>query len=233
MIKTIGIIGALDYEIELITKDIENKEVIEKAGRIFNKGNIKDKTIVSVVCGVGKVNAALCTQAMIDNFNPDIIINSGVSGSLSKEVKILDIVVADKLYQHDVDVTKFGYKLGQLPGLEKEYVETDIEISNKIYDIAKLESIENQIHKGAIATGDQYIADNDKKVSIIENFSAITVEMESAAIGQVCKINSVPFAILRTISDNAEESSTLEFDEFAKKAAITGSKIILKFIKKI
>ncbi len=227
----IGVIAALDYEIELITEALVNKSSTVIGGKSFVSGTYGDNEIITVVCGIGKVHAAFTTQAMIDNFKPDMIINSGVSGCLSKELGICDIVVANKLCQHDVDLTPAGYNKGRIPGFDSEFFIPDADIAKRIYDLAVKNVSGSKVIMGTIATGDQLIASSEVKANIIENFSADTVEMESASIAQICQLNDVKYGIIRTISDNADEGANEDFDEFAKKAAVIGAKVILDFIK--
>ncbi len=227
----IGIIGALDYEVQIITEALENKSSSVIGGRTFVSGTYGGNDVVTVVCGIGKVNAAFTTQAMIDAFHPDVIINSGVSGGLSKNLKICDIVVANKLCQHDFDATPAGYSKGLIPGLDSAFFTPDADIAKRIYELALKNVSGSKVIMGTIATGDQLIASSEVKEDIIGNFAADTVEMESAAIAQICELNDVKYGIIRTVSDNADEDANEDFDEFAKRAAVISAKVIIDFIQ--
>ncbi|MBQ3692018.1 MAG: 5'-methylthioadenosine/adenosylhomocysteine nucleosidase [Clostridia bacterium] len=224
----IGIIGAMQIEIDGIKALMENSVTINISGIEFVKGSISGKSIVTAVCGIGKVFSAVCAQTMILGFNPDVIINMGVAGTLTDELSIGDVAVADKVVQHDIDTTALGDEPGLISGLNVVYIPTDDKISGILAESVK--EIGLKCKTGTIATGDCFINDNNKKQSIIDNFSAIACEMEGGAIAQACYINNVPFSILRAISDGGDENSHLDYSSFLKKAAEASIEVIKKFI---
>ena len=218
---TIGIIGAMDCEVSALKQKLENLEEIKHGNLQINLGTFYGHKIVLVKSGIGKVNAALCTQYIIDKFNPDYIINTGIAGGIAENLKVGEIVVGEKLVQYDFDVTAFGYAKGYLcTGIESDkptYFNSDEGL------MAKLERISDEkvkIHKGIIASGDSFISDLERKKEIHNLFNATAVEMEGCAIAQTSNANNIPFVVIRAISDladnNATESYTFSEDEIAK-----------------
>lgn len=225
----LGIIGAMDVEVQQIKEKITNPVITDIAGISFVNGLIEDVMVCVAQCNPGKVNAALCTQAMIDNFDVDKIINIGVACSLSKDVIIKNIVVANDVCEYDIDITALGEPRGYINGLGKIKIDTDFEISEKIAKIAT--DLGETVHLGTIASGDTFIADNELKSMISTTFNAICGEMEGAAIGHVCNANEIPFAVLRSISDGGDENSLIDYPAFKKIAADKSTAIILKYIE--
>ncbi len=237
MSKVIGLIGAMDVEVELITNELQNVETKVLAGKKFHKGMIDGVEVVAVVSGIGKVNAAMCTQKMIDEYNPQIIINSGIAGSLKSNIKIADIVIADKLCQHDLDITLGEYEggkyqPGQLSVDKSPFLTASKSLVKQLYDIAASEIGEDKVFIGTIATGDQFVYSTERKDFITKYFDGSAVEMESGSIAYVCQENNVDYAVLRAISDNADEDAPTTFDEFAEQAAHRGANIFINFVKK-
>lgn len=221
----IGIIGAMEEEISsLIDKmNTEKKEI--KANMEFNYGSIMGKMVVVVTSGIGKVNAAICTQILIDDFGVDCIINVGVAGGIRRDIYPGDVVIADTLVQHDVDTSVFGDKIGQIPRLDT----FDFRCDKKLVERA-LESCTNiKEHKsfvGTIVSGDQFIADKDKIMWLEKEFGALACEMEGASIAQVCYLNKIPFVVIRSVSDNANNGAHIEYEKF-KDTAVENSINIL------
>ncbi len=226
----IGIIGAMQVEIDGLKALMENEVTINISGIEFVKGEILGKTVVTAVCGIGKVFSAVCAQTMILGFKPDVIINTGVAGSLSDELSIGDIAIADRVVQHDIDTTALGDEPGLISGLNLVYIPTDTKISSILMD--SVEELGLHCEVGTIATGDCFINDNEKKQSIIDKFSAIACEMEGGAIAQACYINDVRFSIIRAISDGGDENSHTDYSAFMKKAAETSIEVIKMFISR-
>ncbi len=224
----IGIIGAMQIEIDGIKALMEDSVTINISGIEFVKGKIYGKNVVTAVCGIGKVFSAVCAQTMILGFSPDVIINTGVAGTLTDELSIGDVAIADKVVQHDIDTTALGDEPGLISGLNIVYIPTDDNITGILSESVK--ELGLNCKTGTIATGDCFINDNEKKKSIIDKFSAIACEMEGGAIAQTCYINNVPFSILRAISDGGDENSHLDYSAFLKKAAETSIEVIKKFI---
>ena len=225
----LGIIGAMDVEIDAVKKKIENSVVTKLAGCEFVCGFIDSVMVCVACCNPGKVNAALCTQAMIDNYDIDSIINLGVGCSLSSDVAVKNIVIAENVCQYDIDITALGEPRGYINGLNEIKIETNKEISDKLARAAV--SSGEKIRRGTVASGDTFIASGDLKAMINEHFGAICGEMEGGAIGHVCRANGIPFAVLRTVSDGGDENAQLDYPTFKKIAAEKSTAIVLKFIE--
>ena len=223
----IGIIGAMDIEVDILKEHMEEAVKETVSGVEFVSGTLFGHKAVVAKCGVGKVNAALCTEAMIIAYRPDLIINTGVAGALSEELSVLDVVIAKSTVQHDFEIPVFGYPRGQVPGIDVIKIPTDSAISLAIEGIVK--GLGVRCRYGTVASGDQFISATEKKTDIAEAFSALACEMEGASIGQVCYLNKVPFTIIRAISDSSDKGG-MDYDEFAEKAAHLSSKIVEEFI---
>ncbi len=228
----IGIIGAMDVEVDGIKKNIEDCKTEEISGIKFCYGKMYGKDIVVAKSGEGKVNSAMTTQTMIMRFNPEFIINSGVAGGLHPDMKVMDIAIADSVCQHDFDISPLGYKPGYIPQVEQVEMKCDNDLNSVIEKCAK-KVCNNSIYKGIIASGDQFIASDAQRNKIKNIFSAIAAEMEGASIGHVCTLNNTKFTVLRVISDNADGSADMSFDVFAKKASDISINIMLEFLKEI
>ncbi len=228
MSNMIGIIGAMDIEVNGIISDMTNTKTEEFSGMKFVSGELFDKRVVVCKCGIGKVFAGICAQTMILKYSPKIIINSGVAGALDEELSVLDAVVATSVVQHDMDTSPLGDPVGLISGINVVRIDTDDNVSKCLENSAK--ELEIAVKRGVIASGDQFIANPQKKEYIKNTFGASACEMEGASIGQVCYINKIPFSIIRTISDGkGEVLDYLTFSELAAKQAI---KIIKNFINK-
>lgn len=223
----IGIIGAMKIEIDNLIEDLKEKEVATFAGRNYFSGIINNISVVIVESGIGMVNAAIATQIMIDKFAPDYIINTGIAGSLDTNVHIKDVVVATDAVQHLFDVSKYGYPLGQIPNKNVFSFESD----KYLLEIISGLSLENiSIHHGRIVSGDKFISDDIHKTFLKNTFNALCAEMEGASIAHVCFDNNIPFIIIRSISDNADDNASISYDEFEKIAADTSKTLTLKLI---
>lgn len=226
----IGVIGAMKIEISAIEEKMTDKKIKEIAGIRFINGMLNGKEIVAAVCGIGKVAAAICTQAMIMEYSPCCIINTGVGGSLSKKLSICDVVIAETLVQHDMDTTAIGDVPGLISGLNIVDIPAD---KGVVEDLLKsAEATENsKVIRGKIASGDRFIADNKSKDFIVSTFGADVCEMEGAAIAQTCYSNSIPFGVVRAISDCADGSSHMDYAQFLPLAAANAAQIIENFVK--
>ena len=182
-------------------------------------------------CGIGKVFAAICTEAMILKFNPDYIINTGVAGTLTNALSIGDVAISQSVVQHDMDTSPIGDPKGLLSGMNIINIPADEYLSSLAKEVIKEQKI-NCI-KGVIASGDQFIASKTQKDLIVSEFSAIACEMEGAAVGHVCFVNKVKFLILRAISDSADNSSHMDYPTFLKMASENSTKVTLELIKRI
>lgn len=228
----IGIIGAMESEVTAIYDQMTSKEIVEYNGIKFYKGQLSGKDVVVIQCGIGKVNAALCTQLLILKFGVEKIINTGIAGAVGKGLNIYDFVVSTSAVYHDFDTTFFGYKLGQVPGMPETF-EADskmVEVALSAFGNSDL-SKEHKITKGLIASGDQFIAGGEKKAFIVSNFQPMCVEMEGCAIAHTCFKNKVPFVIVRCMSDCADDTVETSYDE--AKASVLSSTMLLSFIKEI
>lgn len=214
----LGIIGAMQEEVETLLARMENKEELRKAGSRFFSGKLEGLDVVVVQCGVGKVNAAMCTQVLCDLFEVTHLVNTGIAGSLSAELDIADLVVSQDAMYHDVDAVHFGYPFGKVPGMDVVAFPADDTMIRYAFDAA--ESV-NPGHTriGRVATGDKFVADKTTKDTIIANTQGICTEMEGAAIAQTAYRNGVPFVILRAISDKADDSAEMDYPTFERIAA--------------
>lgn len=228
----IGIIGAMDSEVATLFARMTAKEKINLNNLTFYKGKLYNKDVVVVKCGIGKVNAALCTQLMILNFKVSKIINTGIAGAVGEGLKIYDFVVSTEAVYHDFDVQFFGYKLGQVPGMPETF-RADPSLINAAKQAFEQTDFANKLKlsQGRIASGDQFISGNEKKASIISNFHPQCVEMEGCAIAQACYANKVPFVIIRCMSDAADDSVKETYSE--ETAAKLSSNFLLEVIKQI
>ena len=224
----IGIIGAMKMEIDNLKEAMTDTTVSTYSGVEFVKGNIDGKEVVAAVCGIGKVFAAICAEAMILKFDVDMIVNIGVAGSLTKDLSVLDIAVAKNVVQHDMDTSAIGDPVGLLSGINTIFLDANKSMNEVLCKCIEEKEISYKL--GTIATGDQFIAKKEQKDLIKSRFEAIAAEMEGGSIGHVCFINNVPFAILRSISDS--EGGAMDYETFAEKAAVQSIEVVLDFIKK-
>ncbi len=220
----IGIIGAMKIEIDTIREKTENKKTETIGGIEFVSGLLNGKEIVTAVCGIGKVSAAMCAQIMILRYSPDYIVNTGVAGTLTDALSVGDVAIAENVVQHDMDTTPLGDKPGLISSLGLVQMPCGEQLVKKLTKVAG--EIGVKTVKGTIASGDQFICDPAVKERIVSVFGAIACEMEGAAIGQVCCSNSVPFAVVRAISDSADGSAEMSYAEFLPKAAATAARMI-------
>lgn len=223
----IGIIGAMDEEVQQIVNVMEVQKVESKASMTFNMGKLSGKDVVIVRSGIGKVNAAVCTQILVDDFDVDYVINTGIAGSLKSEIDIADIVISDDVLHHDMDASGFGYALGQIPRMETLSFKADEKLINLAKESCSHVIPDVGVHIGRIVSGDQFISDKMVKDKIVSNFSGYCTEMEGAAIAQAAYLNNVPFLILRAISDKADDSATMDYPTFEAQA-IKHSVLLIK-----
>lgn len=231
--KKIGIIGAMDEEVHIIKGQMQDVTIKNIASMEFYEGRFQGKEVVVVRCGIGKVNAAVCTQILADLYQVDAVINTGVAGSLRNEIDIADIVLSTDTLQHDVDATGFGYGLGVIPRMESSIFLAD----QKLLDLAKevcAEVIpEVGVHTGRVVSGDQFISDNSKKTWLVDNFEGYCTEMEGAAIAHTAYLNEIPFLIIRAISDKADHSAEMSYSEFEELAISHTVKLLNRLIAKL
>ncbi|MDD2958807.1 MAG: 5'-methylthioadenosine/adenosylhomocysteine nucleosidase [Lachnospiraceae bacterium] len=216
--KKTGIIGAMDVEVAVLKKDMKVRKVCRAAGMEFCEGELKGREVVVVRSGIGKVNAAVCTQILIDRFQVDAIINTGIAGSLNAEINIGDVVISTDVVHHDMDAVNFGYPLGQIPQMDVFSFQADEALAQTAARVCEKVNPEIKVFRGRIVSGDQFIADKETKNRIVENFHGFCTEMEGAAIAQASYLNQVPFVIVRAISDKADDSAAMDYPAFEKKA---------------
>lgn len=228
----IGIICALSIEVEGLAQLLENKEEKTYAKMKFISGTINGKDVVMTECGIGKVNAAMSTQVMIDKYNPSVIINSGIAGSVSRKLKIGDIVISDDCVQHDFDGTQMGDPKGLIQYNDEKRIDIPVSktVAQKLFEACK--NIENtNVLCGRIATGDIFVAEKSMRSAIANEFDALACEMEGGAIAQVCYRNGVECAVLRCISDDFDENQFMDFMEFRVIAADKSMAAIKNFLE--
>lgn len=214
----IGIIGAMDEEVKILQERMETHKVMSKASMEFHSGTLYGKDVIIVRSGIGKVNAAICAQVLIDKFKVEGIINTGVAGSLRNEINIGDIVLSEDALQHDVDARGFGYPLGVIPRMEESIFAADDKMLDLAMETCREVNPDIQVFQGRIITGDQFISEQKKKKSLAETFHGYCTEMEGAAIAQVAYLNKIPYLVIRAISDKADNSAEMDYSEFEMKA---------------
>lgn len=219
MMKKTGIIGAMEIEVEQLKKDMEISRTVKKAKMEFFEGMLKGKPVVVVRSGIGKVNAAVCTQILVDEFQVDTVINTGIAGSLNADINIGDIVISKDVLHHDMDAVNFGYPLGQIPQMDVFSFEADQELADLAEQVCRRVNPEVSVFRGRIVSGDQFIAEKSVKERLITNFGGYCTEMEGAAIAQTAYLNQIPFVILRAISDKADDSASMDYPTFERQAA--------------
>lgn len=230
--KTYGIITAMQEEMQEIENIMENIEKIEIYNLSFIKGEINNSKVVLVESGVGKVNAARTTQILIDNFNIEAVINVGSAGAANDKLNIGDIVIGKSLVQHDFDITAFGHPKGYISNAG-QYFNSDNQLIEQMKNaMKKLDNIDFNILIGRIASGDIFCTDMNMKEKIRNKFEADAIEMEGAAIAQVCQLDNIPFIVVRGISDSPNGNNNITFEQYLEKASQRCAQIIEKFFEK-
>lgn len=226
----LAIMGAMEEEIEPLLAHFKNVNVVEFANNKYYEANYNGLDIVIAYSKIGKVFASLTATTMIEKFGCDTLLFSGVAGAINPELKIGDLIIADKLCQHDLDITAFGHPNGFVPG-GSVFVET----SDKLRDIAKEVAKENDLKviEGTIATGDQFVHSVERKDFIESTFKADALEMEGASVAVICDALNVPFFVLRAISDSADGGADIDFDEFLKSSAVNSANYLIKIVDKL
>lgn len=229
--NNIGIIVAMQEELDEVLKIMENVEEKSIYNITFIEGNIGKKHIIAVKSGVGKVNAARTTQILIDRLDVKAVINVGSAGALNPSLNIGDIVIANKVIQHDFDITAFNHEKGFITGVG-DYIECDKAILGKLKEIIyNMHDTTYKATTGVIASGDIFCTDVEMKNKIYSKFNAECVEMEGAAIAQVCYLDNIPFAVIRSISDSPNGNNAIVFDEFVKLASKRCANILNELLK--
>ena len=213
----IGIIGAMAPEVEELISCLEDHRTARVSGVDYHEGFLDGHHVVVAQCGIGKVNAATCSAAMVLRYAPRLVVNTGVAGALATGIKPGDTVIADRLCQHDMDTTPVGDPKGLISGTGKIYFDTDTRAVNILAEEAERLGMKTVV--GIIASGDQFIASREERERIIREFSASACEMEGGAIAQVCYLNSTPCVVIRAISDSADGEASVDYPTFLAEAA--------------
>ncbi len=222
----IAIIGAMEIEVNRIQSLVENPVRTVISGCTYVSGRLNGIDAVVVQCGVGKVNAALCTEALILRFHPDVVINSGVAGSLTDSLRIGEIALGERVVQHDVDTTALGDPPGMVSTIDRVYFPCSAAVVDQLERLIREAGV--PVLRGTIASGDQFVTAPVRE-RILTHFDCIACEQEAGAIGQVCYVNGVDFAIVRSISDNADGSSHADYPQFCRRAADRAAEILLRY----
>ena len=225
----IGIIGAMEPEVEAIIATLTEEKSETVSGITFHTGKIGEKSVAVAKCGIGKVFAALCAQTMILKYSPELLVNTGVGGALASGITTGDIVIASDLCQHDMDTSAIGDPKGLVSGINMIYFEADKRATQILLSNAKDLGLNARL--GRIASGDKFIASKEDKTRIVTDFSADACEMEGCAIAQTAFVNGTPFAVVRAISDSADGEATMDYPTFLPLAARNSTNLTLALVK--
>ncbi|CAH8197963.1 MULTISPECIES: 5'-methylthioadenosine/S-adenosylhomocysteine nucleosidase [Vibrio] len=226
----IGIIGAMEQEVAILKNAINNVQQVSKAGCTYFIGQIHGVDVVLLQSGIGKVAAAIGTTILLEEYQPDVVINTGSAGGFDASLTMGDVVISSEVRHHDADVTAFGYEMGQMAGQPAAFKadETLMNIAEK----ALTQMEDKHAVRGLICTGDAFVCTAERQAFIRQHFpSVIAVEMEASAVAQTCHQFNVPFVVVRAISDVADKASPMSFDEFLPLAAQSSSEMVIKMVE--
>ncbi|KOE81837.1 5'-methylthioadenosine nucleosidase [Vibrio alginolyticus] len=226
----IGIIGAMEQEVAILKNAINNVQQVSKAGCTYFIGQIHGVDVVLLQSGIGKVAAAIGTTILLEEYQPDVVINTGSAGGFDASLTMGDVVISSEVRHHDADVTAFGYEMGQMAGQPAAFKadETLMNIAEK----ALTQMEDKHAVRGLICTGDAFVCTTERQAFIRQHFpSVIAVEMEASAVAQTCHQFNVPFVVVRAISDVADKASPMSFDEFLPLAAQSSSEMVIKMVE--
>lgn len=229
----VGIIGAMEEEVSALKEQMTEVSVTKKAGMEFCRGMLNGKPVVVVRSGIGKVNAGICTQILVDDYHVDCVINTGIAGSLKSVIDIGDIVVSTDTVQHDMNAVGFGYPLGQIPRMDTLAFPADQKLIELACQVCREVNPEIQVYAGRVVSGDQFVSDKESKERIKTNFDGFCTEMEGAAIAQAAYLNGIPYVVLRAISDKADDSATVDYPAFEREAIRHCVNLVLNMVKKL
>lgn len=231
-VQTVAIIGAMEQEIELLKNRLEVAETFRLGAFEAYRGRLAGKTVVLARSGIGKVNAAVATAWVVNQFAPDAVVNTGSAGGLGKGLKVGDVVIGLETAHHDVDVTAFGYTWGQVPQLPARYA-ADAALAAAATEAAQ--AFEGAaVVQGLVVSGDQFVHSSDKVAEIRSRFEGVqAVEMEAAAIAQSCHQLGVPFVVVRAVSDSADEKADISFETFLQTAAVSSANMVLRLLERL
>lgn len=233
MIKKIGIIGAMEEEVEALRGKLVNPQRMTKASMDFYSGTMHGMDVVIVRSGIGKVNAGICTQILADMYQVDAVMNTGIAGSLKAEIDIGDVVISTDTVQHDMDATGFGYEPGIIPRMETSYFQADSRLVELAAEACREAVPEIHVFTGRVVSGDQFVSDKGVKDRIAAQFCGMCTEMEGAAIAQAAYLNNIPFVIIRAISDKADDSATMDYPTFERQAIAHSVALVENFVKRL
>ncbi|OZT86528.1 5'-methylthioadenosine/S-adenosylhomocysteine nucleosidase [Vibrio sp. 03_296] len=226
----VGIIGAMQQEVAILKEAMTNAQTVSKAGCTFYSGQINGVEVVLLQSGIGKVAAAIGTTILLDEYQPDMVLNTGSAGGFDSSLNLGDVVISTEVRHHDADVTAFGYEMGQMAGQPAAFIADE-----KLMNLAEkaLEQMDGQhAVRGLICTGDAFVCTAERQAFIRQHFpSVIAVEMEASAIAQTCHQFKVPFVVVRAISDVADKESPMSFEEFLPLAAKSSSEMVFKMLE--
>ena len=208
----------MEEEVAALKEDMDIQETVEQASMVFCKGKLCGKDVVVVRSGIGKVNAGICAQILVDRFRADMLINTGIAGSLDARIDIGDMVISTDALHHDMDATIFGDAIGQIPRMDTLAFPADEELVQKAAKANEKANPDIRTFTGRVASGDQFISSGEAKEKIVENFHPLCVEMEGAGIAQAAYLNKVSYVIIRAISDKADNSATMDYPTFERQA---------------
>ncbi len=229
----IGIIGAMELEVAQLQEKMTSVRILTKAGMEFHEGTLNGANVVVVKCGIGKVNAALCTQILADLFQVTHIINTGVAGSLNASLDIGDILVSRDAVHHDLDVTIFGYQPGEVPQMGFREFQADERLIALATESCRRVNPDLRVLTGRVVSGDQFISDKAVKARLIQCFQGDCAEMEGASIAHGAYLNHIPFVIIRAISDKADDTSEMEYPVFEQAAARHSARLVEDMVRSI
>ncbi|WMT42509.1 5'-methylthioadenosine/adenosylhomocysteine nucleosidase [Paenibacillus sp. D2_2] len=229
----IGLIGAMDEEIALLLQGMYDKKEVKRSGISFVQGLLHGKNVVVCKSGVGKVNAAMTTQVLIDYFQVDMIWFTGVAGAVNPELNIGDIVISSSCQQHDMDVTPLGYERGIIPYQEVSDFPADQDLIQLAQEACSKLCTEHSFIVGRVLSGDQFVADYGLVSKLHETMNGACVEMEGSAVAQVCYMNKIPYVVLRSMSDKADGTADVNYAEFTVKAASRSFEIVYDMLQRI
>lgn len=230
---TIGIIGAMEEEVAVLKQEMDIEETVDYASMQFCKGTLYGKNVVIVRSGIGKVNAAICAQILADKFNVDVLINTGIAGSLDAAIDIGDMVISTDLVEHDMDATIFGDPLGQVPRMDTFSFPAEKDLIEKAVAANEEANPDIKTFTGRIVSGDQFVSSAEVKEKLVKNFQAKCTEMEGAAIAHAAYLNKVSCVIIRAISDKADNSATMDYPTFEKKAIEHSVRLVRNLLPRI
>lgn len=230
---TIGIIGAMEEEVSLLKEEMDIKETVEYATMTFCKGVLCGKNVVIVRSGIGKVNAAACTQILVDKFNVDVLVNTGVAGSLDATIDIGDVVISTDLVEHDMDTSVFGDPLGQVPRMDTFSFPADPVLIEKAVVANQEANPDIRTFTGRIVSGDQFVSSKEVKEKLVNVFQGRCTEMEGAAIAHAAYLNKVSCVIIRAISDKADNSAEMDYPTFEKLAIECSVRLMKNLLPRI